>query len=234
MIETVPETGSTNADLAARVRAREALPEGFWLVADRQTGGRGRQGRVWEDGLGNFMGSTLVRVGPEDPPAQMLAFVAGLAVAAALLPHCEGLDLRLKWPNDVLLNGGKLAGVLLEGEGRAVIVGIGVNLVSAPPIADRPVSCLPRPVDRDVFAREMAESFAAELERWRTYGAESLLRRWSVYAHPMGEMLSVHEPSGRRLSGTFQGLAPDGALLLRLADGTVSAIHAGDVAIEGQ
>lgn len=234
MIETVPETGSTNADLAARVRAGEALPEGFWLVADRQTSGRGRQGRVWEDGFGNFMGSTLVRVGPGDPAPQMLAFVAGLAVAGALRPHCDGLDLSLKWPNDVQLNGGKLAGVLLEGEGKAVIVGIGVNLVSAPPITDRPVACLPQPVDRDQFARELADSFASELDRWRTYGVESLLRRWSVYAHPMGEMLSVHEASGRRLTGTFQGLAPDGALLLRLADGTVSAIHAGDVTIEGQ
>jgi len=232
LIQTVPETGSTNADLAARLRAGEALPEGYWLVADRQTGGRGRQGRVWEGGAGNFMGSTIVRRGQGDPPAQTLAFVAGLAVIEALRPHCDGL--RLKWPNDVLLGGAKLAGILLEAEGDAVIVGIGANLAAAPPVADRPVACLPRPVARDTFAEQLAQCFAGQVARWRTYGVEPLLTRWSAAAHPLGEMLSVHEPGGARLSGTFGGLDPDGALLLRLADGSVSAIHAGDVTIEGQ
>jgi BirA family biotin operon repressor/biotin-[acetyl-CoA-carboxylase] ligase len=232
LIHIVPETGSTNADLAARVRAGDALSEGYWLVADRQTGGRGRQGRAWEGGTGNFMGSTLVRIGQGDPPAQTLAFLAGLAVIEALRPYCDGL--RLKWPNDVLLGGAKLAGILLEAEGDAVIVGIGVNLVAAPPVADRPVACLPKPVSRDVFAKQLAETFAEQLARWRAYGVEPLLTRWSAAAHPLGEMLSVHEPGGARLSGTFAGLDPDGALLLRLADGSVSAIHAGDVTIEGQ
>lgn len=232
MIQTVYETGSTNADLAARVRAGEALSEGFWLLADRQTGGRGRQGRAWENGAGNFMGSTLVRIGQGDPPARTLAFVAGLAVIEALRPHCEGL--RLKWPNDVLLGGAKLAGILLEAQSDAVIVGVGVNLAAAPTIADRPAACLPRPVARDLFAEQLAECFAGQLVRWRTYGIEPLLTRWSTAAHPLGEMLAVHEPGGRRLSGRFGGLDPDGALLLRLADGSVSAIHAGDVTIEGQ
>lgn len=232
MIEIVPETGSTNADLAARVRAGEPASEGFWLVANRQTGGRGRQGRAWQGGAGNFMGSTMVRRGPGDPPAQTLAFVAGLAVIEALRPHCSGP--RLKWPNDVLLGGAKLAGILLEAEGDAVIVGIGVNLASAPAIADRPAACLPQPVARDSFAEQLAECFANQLARWRAHGVEPLLVRWSAAAHPLGEMLTVHEPGGRLLSGTFSGLDPDGALLLRLADGAVSAIHAGDVTIVGQ
>ena len=232
MIQTVPETGSTNVDLAARVRAGDPPAEGFWLVADRQTGGRGRQGRVWEGDTGNFMGSTLVRIAHSDPPPQTLAFVAGLAAIEALRPHCDGV--RLKWPNDVLLDGGKLAGVLLEAEGDAVIVGIGVNLAVAPAVSDRRVACLPRPVARDLFAGQLAQCFAGQLIRWRTYGVEPLLTRWSAAAHPLGEMLTVHEPGGRLLSGTFGGLDPGGALLLRLADGSVSAIHAGDVTIEGQ
>jgi BirA family biotin operon repressor/biotin-[acetyl-CoA-carboxylase] ligase len=232
LIQIVPETGSTNADLAARVRAGEALSEGYWLVADRQTGGRGRQDRAWEGASGNFMGSTVVRRGQGDPPAQTLAFVAGLAVIEALRPHCNGL--RLKWPNDVLLDGGKLAGILLEAENNAVIVGVGVNLAAAPPVADRPVSCLPKPVGRDLFAGQLAECFADQLRRWRAHGVEPLLARWSIAAHSLGELLTVHEPGGGRLSGGFGGLDPDGALLLRLADGSVSAIHAGDVTIEGQ
>ena len=88
MIETVAATGSTNADLAARLGAGEALGEGFWLIADRQRAGRGRQGRVWEDGFGNFMGSTLVRRMGGDPPAPSLSLAAGdldKAVAGLLI-----------------------------------------------------------------------------------------------------------------------------------------------------
>ena len=84
MIRTVAQTGSTNADLAARLAAGDVVPEGDWLVADRQTAGRGRQGRPWSDGAGNFMGSTVVHPGPGDPPVPTLALVAGLGVAALL------------------------------------------------------------------------------------------------------------------------------------------------------
>ena len=230
MIHTVPETGSTNADLAARLRDGEALEEGFWLVADRQTGGRGRQGRAWEDGAGNFMGSTFVRPASGDPPPPTLAFAAGLAVLEAVRPYAA--DARLKWPNDVLLDGAKLAGVLLEAEGDAVVVGIGVNLASAPAIAGRPAIALPQPVARDDFAQTLAWRFAEELDRWRMFGLEALLMRWSTAAHPLGEVLSVHEPDGSRVAGTFAGLDGDGALLLRLAGGAVRAIHAGDVLLE--
>lgn len=232
MIEIVPETGSTSADLAARLRAGEPLAEGFWLVADRQTGGRGRQGRVWEDGTGNFMGSTLVRRTSIDPPPQTLAFAAGLAVREVLQPHCKGHALRLKWPNDVLLDGGKLAGILLEAEGDAVVVGIGVNLASAPHLPH--AACLPEPTDRDAFADALAWRFADELDRWRTFGLEALLARWSAVAHPPSEPLSVHEPGGECIAGTFAGLDADGALRLRLADGTTRAIHAGDVMLESE
>ncbi|HNJ48148.1 MAG TPA: biotin--[acetyl-CoA-carboxylase] ligase, partial [Novosphingobium sp.] len=102
MIRFIPETGSTNADLAARLSAGEAVPEGEWLVADRQSAGRGRQGRTWFDGMGNFMGSTVVRPGPGDPPISTLALVAGLAVhetVAPLIPPPQRA--MLKWPNDV-------------------------------------------------------------------------------------------------------------------------------------
>lgn len=232
MIHTVPETGSTNADLAARLRAGEALAEGDWLVADRQTAGKGRLGREWFDGTGNFMGSTVVRLGENDPPAPTLALVAGLAVFEALQPHAQGLS--LKWPNDVLLGGAKLAGILLERVDEAVVVGIGVNLVSAPDIPERPATALPGSVERDAFAAALAETFADELARWRATGTEPLFARWLAAAHPVGASLTVHEPGGAVLSGTFAGLDADGALLLRLADGATRAIHAGDVSLEAR
>lgn len=233
MIRYVEETGSTNADLAARISGGDHLPEGDWLVADRQTAGRGRLGRVWDDGLGNFMGSTVVRIAPGDPAPASLALLTGLAVHEALVGDVgEGRELLLKWPNDLLLGGAKVAGILLEMTGGVVIVGIGVNLASAPDIPGRKVTSLaehgPAP-GRDDFARALASAFDTELQRWRSVGLAPLLRRWQSTAHPQGTPLTVLPPGEDALNGTFAGLAEDGNLRLALADGTIRTIHAGDV-----
>lgn len=233
MIHTVAETGSTNADLACRVAAGEALREGVWLVADRQTAGRGRQGRAWFDGLGNFMGSTWIERRPGDPLPGTLALVAGLAVfetVSSVIPPPHRAV--LKWPNDVLIGGAKLCGILLEGGGQGIIVGIGVNLAQAPTVTGRETIALstfgPAP-DRDLFAEALARNFTQEVERWRTFGLEPLVRRWMAAGHAEGTPLLVGEPGEEPLRGTFAGLAADGALQLRLADGTTRVIHAGEV-----
>lgn len=233
MISIVPETGSTNADLLARVAAGERLAEGDWLVTDRQTLGRGRQGRSWLDAPGNFMGSTAVHVSPQDPPPASLSFVAALAVYESVLARLGNpRELELKWPNDVLLGGDKFCGLLLEREGATVVVGVGVNLAAAPALGERRTRTLAEfgPVpDRDAFAADLAGQFDIELGRWRQYGLEPILNRWLAAAHPVGSELTVHEPNGNRLSGAFAGVERDGALRLRLADGAVRVIHAGDV-----
>ncbi len=233
MIRTVTETGSTNADLAARIGAGEPVPEGEWLVADRQTAGRGRQGRAWFDGHGNFMGSTVVHPGQGDPAPASLALLAGLAlqeVVAPLVPPPR--KALLKWPNDVMIDSAKLAGILLEGAGKAVIVGIGVNLARAPQVEGRVTIALaefgPAP-DRDHFAAALARQFDLELQRWRSFGLEPLIRRWLAAAHPAGTALKVGELGQPALEGSFAGLSADGALQLRLADGTTRIIHAGEV-----
>jgi BirA family biotin operon repressor/biotin-[acetyl-CoA-carboxylase] ligase len=237
LIHTVPETGSTSADLLARLAAGERLPEGDWLVADRQTGGRGRQGRSWLDAPGNFMGSTVVHLSPQDPPAASLSFVAALAVYETVLPRIANPhELQLKWPNDVLLGGRKFCGLLLERAGTSVVLGIGVNLAEAPAVADRETRTLADygpPPSRDAFAADLATQFDLELGRWRQYGLDPILTRWLAAAHPVGSALTVHEPNGQRVSGAFDGLEPDGALRLRLADGAARVIHAGDVMLEG-
>lgn len=233
MIEILSQTGSTNADLAARIAAGDLLHEGRWLIADRQTAGRGRQGRTWFDGGGNFMGSTPVRIGPHDPAAHTLALLAGIAlhevISALLQPPRRAV---LKWPNDVLIGGAKLAGILLERVGDWVIVGIGVNLAAAPQLTDRAAAALadfgPAP-DRDSFAAALAHQFATELERWRSFGLAPLIARWQAAGHVVGTPLLVGEPGETPVEGTFAGLNEAGALQLRLADGTCRAIHAGEV-----
>jgi BirA family biotin operon repressor/biotin-[acetyl-CoA-carboxylase] ligase len=236
LIDFVPETGSTNADLLARLAGGERVPEGYWFVAARQTAGKGRQGRRWLDAPGNFMGSTVVHLSERDPPPPTLSFVAALAVYETVLPYLPGSrELMLKWPNDVLLGGAKFCGLLLEREGPSAVIGIGINLASAPEVADRRTRAVsefaPSP-GVETFAYRLAEQFDVELARWRQFGLDPILGRWRVAAHPLGTPLTVHEPSGALVSGVFDGLEPDGALRLRLEDGTARVIHAGDVSIE--
>ena len=238
MIDYVAQTGSTNADLVARLSGGEYLPEGYWLVADRQIAGRGRLGRSWSDGSGNFMGSSVIQRGPGDPPPASLALVAGLAVHEAIAGVFDSSDsvacVRpiLKWPNDVLVDGGKLAGILLEMVGNAVVVGIGVNIVAAPSVEGRKVVSLADyglNVSRDAFAERLAGCLDAEISRWRMSGLAPIIRRWQTAAHPEGTALTVHPPGEAALNGNFGGLTGDGNLVLRLSDGAQRVIHAGDV-----
>lgn len=232
LIETVRETGSTSADLAARLQGGEQLPEGCWLIADRQTAGRGRLGRSWIDGAGNFMGSTAVHLRPGDPSPDTLALVAGLALHAAIAQR--GAAAMLKWPNDLLVDGAKLAGILLERIGDTVIVGVGVNLARAPDLPDRRTVALTDlgiVLERDAFASDLARQFAEDLDRWRSYGLAPVVRRWEGAGHAPGTALSVDEPDGTRLEGRFAGLTESGALQLRLADGSLRVMHAGEVRI---
>ncbi len=236
LIEIVHLTGSTNADLLTRLAADEQIAEGFWLIANRQSAGRGRQGREWFDGAGNFMGSTPVHLGPGDPPAGTLALLAGLAVHEVVTNRLAAPQRAvLKWPNDVMIGSAKLAGILLERVRDAVIIGIGVNLAAAPQMPDRATIALsdfgPAP-DRDQFAADLARQFGAELERWRSYGLGPVIARWLAAGHAIGTPLEVGEPNEQKLAGTFAGLTEDGALLLRLADGTCHGIHAGEVRLQ--
>jgi BirA family biotin operon repressor/biotin-[acetyl-CoA-carboxylase] ligase len=202
--------------------AREGAPEGTWLRADRQTGGKGRQGRAWQSPPGNLYASTLVRLEPGDPPAPTLALVAAVALHEVVARHAP--DARIKWPNDLLVGGAKLAGILLERQGEAVIVGFGVNLAHHPEGLDRPATSLTPPVAPDPFLKRLAAAFAAWLGRWRTEGLAPVRTAWLAAAHPIGAALTA---GGAR--GTFDGLDETGALRLRLEDGGLRIIHAGDI-----
>ena len=225
-IRTVAETGSTNDDVAALAAAGAA--EGLWLRAERQSGGRGRQGRAWASPPGNLYASSLVRLRPGDPPPPSLALVAAVALQEVANGWAPSAGIRIKWPNDLLAGGAKLAGILLERAGDAVVIGFGANLAHHPKGLGRPVTSLAAlggaAPDVAIFAEQLAESFARYLALWRSAGVAAIRGAWLDRAHPPGTALTT--PEGE---GLFDGLDETGALRLRLPHGETRLIHAGDV-----
>ena len=190
-------------------------------------------GRDWQSPVGNFYGSTLVRLRAGDPQAATLALVTAVALQDALTFVAPAVPFQIKWPNDIMVDGAKLSGILLERSGDAVVIGIGVNLAFHPEGLDRKVTSL-RALEAAVpdaaeFQLILADRFDDWLARWRSEGLSALRAAWVARAHPKGTALSVNAPDGSVTQGLFEGLADDGALMLRLADGTIRVIHAGDI-----
>ncbi len=221
--------GSTNDWLLERA---DTLPDGHWVITDRQTAGRGRRGRAWGDGAGNLMASVLVKA---DGPVQQLSFVAALALVTAIsaaLPSGDAPRLRLKWPNDLLLDGAKVSGILLERAGNALVIGVGVNIASFPEATERPAislaaAGLPVPTPRDLL-EGLAMAFAEYRALWAAQGFGPIQSRWLALAAGVGDRIVVRL-GDNTLQGRFEGLGPDGALALRLDDGRLRAVHAGEV-----
>jgi BirA family biotin operon repressor/biotin-[acetyl-CoA-carboxylase] ligase len=203
--------------------------EGDWLVAQSQSAGRGRQGRQWQSPAGNFHGSTLVMLSSGDPPAPSLSLASGLALIDAAEVAAPDALLSLKWPNDLLSGSAKLGGILLERMGDRVVAGFGINLAEAPALDGRATAALPSQITPQAFAPLIAAAFARTLQAWRSKA--SLVEQWLGRAHPLGAPLTVHASPGEQVTGTFDGLEPNGALRLRLADGCLRVMHAGDVSL---
>jgi BirA family biotin operon repressor/biotin-[acetyl-CoA-carboxylase] ligase len=222
--------GSTN-DETLRL-AREGAPDGTVVVAEQQTAGRGRQGRQWISPPGNLYVSFLIRTErfPGFTPARAaeIGFVAALAVADALDTAIAGS--RLKWPNDVLLAGAKVAGILTELASDAIVIGIGINVAHAPPDMPYPVTsvaALGATVSPDALLTTLADHLDQRLLAWHTAGFATIREAWLQRGPEPGQALTARAGSGR-VTGTFAGLAEDGALLLATADG-LRRIVAGEV-----
>ncbi len=163
-----------------------------------------------------------------DPPIGGLSLAAGLGLVTAI-----GDPAHLKWPNDVLIDGAKVAGIMLERSGDAVVIGFGINLVSAPVIEGRKTTSLQADglvsYTRDAMLARMVTWVDWAIALWRTQGCAAMARRWQDEAHPIGTALSAALPDGSRIEGVFDGLTEDCALRLKLPDGELRVIHAGDV-----
>jgi BirA family biotin operon repressor/biotin-[acetyl-CoA-carboxylase] ligase len=239
-IEAHEELDSTNAEARRRAEAGEGGP--VWIAAARQTAGRGRRGRAWSTETGNLAATLLTTTDAPPAEAAQLSFVAALA-AADLADTCLGAGAaRLKWPNDVLVFGKKAVGILVESGSRAdgrlwLAVGIGINLAHAPAAVDRPATAFaehmagrpPRPLDA---LEVLATRFEAWRKLWATQGFSPIANAWTARAHGLGEACEARLPN-RTVSGIAEGLDPDGALRLRLDDGQLERITAGDVFFGG-
>ncbi len=189
-------------------------------------------GRIWDSPVGNLYCSTLVRLQPGDPLPHTLALVAANAVHALVAPQCAG-QARIKWPNDILVDGAKIAGILLERTGDAIIVGIGLNVTDHPRNLDRPVTSLvtqgATDADAGVLLDRLTQIFGHWLSIWRAQGLDPVRTHWLLNAHPTGTPIRVHQPDGSTVDGAFDTLDRHGMLILRLANGQSRAIHAGDI-----
>jgi BirA family biotin operon repressor/biotin-[acetyl-CoA-carboxylase] ligase len=240
-IEVVQSTGSTNADLLARALAGE--PEGAVLAAEEQRAGRGRMGRTWTSPPRAAL-TFSVLLKPAVPPARRgwLPLLTGVAVAAAVT-EVTGVDTKLKWPNDLLAGDAKLAGILAEAAGDAVVVGIGLNVSTEP--AEFPG---PRPgalpatslraagataLNRANLLLAILAGFERWYQAWQRAGGDpdrsGLRPEYTRLSATIGRTVRAELPGGQALSGPAAGVDSDGRLLVRVSPVSEVAVAAGDV-----
>ncbi len=234
------EVDSTNAE-AARIASALGGPE--WILGLRQTKGRGRRGRAWNDPTGNFAATLVMRPAESPDQVALRSFVASLALYDAFVDATgRAGSFALKWPNDVLLNGGKVAGILLESAGMSgaavshIAIGIGVNLKHAPDTeqleagATRPVSLLSETgadVDPESFLDLLAAAYARYETQFSTYGFEPIRKAWLARAARLGEVITARTMRDETV-GSFETVDSAGNLVLNTAKGRVS-IAAADI-----
>ncbi len=233
VFETVDSVDSTNR--LARLRVEQGAADGVAIRAVQQTGGRGREDRIWESPVGNLYSSFILRPSRPLSDFPQLSFVAALAVRDAVAEAIGSrASIGLKWPNDVLADRKKLSGILIETAGHliAAIIGIGINLVSSPSNSRWPATHLGALVTPAPTPERMALSLGAALDKWRALwerdGFAPVRRAWLDQAIGIGEPMllrTAHEET----EGRFMDLDQDGALLMGLKDGALRRVAAGDV-----
>ena len=239
-----PITGSTNIDAFAL--AREGEPEGTCVLADAQTSGRGRLGRRWLAPPGSSI-LTSVILRPQIPPAQapMMTLAAGVAAHRAIR-RVTGLRSRIKWPNDIIVNDRKAAGILTEMHAESdrihfVIIGIGVNVNLD--MKDMPEEILKiatslkieteRTVSRNHLLIALYEEMEGAYRRFLRHGPAIIVEQWEDAAKIRGRKVSATTAAGKKMAGIAMGIDDDGALLLRTKGGLTHRITAGDVTFIG-
>jgi BirA family biotin operon repressor/biotin-[acetyl-CoA-carboxylase] ligase len=223
------ELDSTNEEARRLALAGEIGP--VWIMAERQSAGRGRRGRAWHSPEGNLAATLLLRPDASQAVTGQLSFAAALAVADMATHFAPNAAIAVKWPNDVLADGKKLAGILLEGGSGWLAIGIGVNLASYPQGTEFPATSLAQlgiaaPSQQEALS-VLAARFAHWYGLWMQGGFESLRTQWLARAFGVGAPVRARLAQETR-TGVFEGIDASGALLLN-EGGQVRAIAAGEV-----
>jgi BirA family biotin operon repressor/biotin-[acetyl-CoA-carboxylase] ligase len=221
---------STN--LEARRLADDGERGPLWLLADEQTLGRGRLGRQWVSEPGNLYATFLFSIAEGPQAAAQVSFVAALAVHDTVTALRPELSPRIKWPNDVLIGGAKFCGVLPEVVGEnptRIAIGCGINIAHAPQGTPYPVTALGADLAVATVLADIDANLTRRLAQWdEGRGFAATRADWASRALGLGGSVTANSGT-RQLTGTFTGLAPDGALVLAQADGTLTPIHSGEV-----
>lgn len=230
------ELDSTNEE--AKRLAHKGESHGAVIWAKRQTHGRGRMDRVWESREGNLFVSFLLSPGCDIPGCAELGFVAALAVRDAVLPVLPAsANVQFKWPNDLLLGGRKAGGILIETFTQTngalwAIVGVGLNVDSAPADARFPATCLTSEgvelISAKIVLSRFIHHFVERYNQWTKKGLGPLRKEWLKHAWRFGEQVRVALPN-EELTGIFKDMEPGGSLVLALAGGRQQVIPAGDL-----
>lgn len=227
---------STNEEARRLAQAGERGP--LWISAGEQTAGRGRRGRQWVSPRGNLSATLLLDPAKPAGECAQLSFVAALAASDTVFALAPGHSINVKWPNDVLAEGRKIAGILLESASSGggapgwLVIGIGINLAAHPPDTEFPATSVPAlgvtpPLPEDAL-RHLAAAFAKWYEVWRADGFAPIRDAWLARAAGLGTRIRARLQNGE-LVGVFEGIDMSGALLLRETQDRVRAIAAGEV-----
>jgi BirA family biotin operon repressor/biotin-[acetyl-CoA-carboxylase] ligase len=226
---------STNEEAHRLAAAGEPGP--VWIAADRQTTGRGRRGSAWQSSAGNLAATLFLRPGKPAGECAQLSFVAAIATHDAISTFVPDANICVKWPNDVLANGKKIAGILLESASNGttpdwLAIGIGINLAYFPEGTETPATSLAElganaPPPREALAR-LAASFAKCYDLWRARGFQPVRDAWLARAGGLGMRIRARLANGE-FWGVFEGIDETGALILREAQGRARIIAAGEV-----
>jgi BirA family biotin operon repressor/biotin-[acetyl-CoA-carboxylase] ligase len=223
--------GSTNDH--AKTLARNGYPAGAVVWARAQTVGRGRQGNAWNSLPGNLFMTMILRPDSNAAVTGQLSFLAAVALARALRPLLPGVDIKLKWPNDLLINGKKAAGILLETEVSGVravpwvVIGVGVNIADAPEGAASLKSAGAQ-TDTETVLESLVSHIMALYAAWKKDGFAAVREEWMASAASVGQEINVRLPK-ETLAGTFLGIDNAGTLQLAMTDGSRRSIASGEV-----
>ena len=224
---SVGSVDSTNSEALRRIEG--GLQPPFLLVAEEQAVGRGRGGKTWSSPKGNFYGTFTIVTDQPDATIAQVSFVAAVALASILSEL--GLKPQLKWPNDVLIGGAKVSGILLEKHGGVLLIGMGVNLIHHPDLSTYASTSL-RDLGYELspfdMASRLSHAFDMHYGIWMEKGFEPIRQSWLSLAYGLNQGIEVRLAGQDAQPGTFRGLDGAGALQLQTPDG-LRSIHAGEV-----